>query len=106
MDSKRHIVFLDRETLPDFVTVRGPNFDHEWTNYPRSNPDQIIERAQNAEIIVTNKVPLSAETITALPNLKMIAVAATGTNVIDLDACRGRRDYSIEYSRIRHINSP
>lgn len=98
MSAKRNIVFLDRETLPDFVTVRAPGFDHEWTNYPRSSNEQIVERAQDAEIIVTNKVPLNAETIASLPNLKMIAVAATGTNVIDLDTCRGR---GITVSNIR-----
>jgi glycerate dehydrogenase len=98
MGAKRHIVFLDRETLPDFVTVRGPSFDHEWTNYPRSSPDQIVDRAQDAEIVVTNKVPLNADTIAALPQLKMIAVAATGTNIINLDACRGR---GITVSNIR-----
>lgn len=90
MSAARHIIFLDRETLPDFVTVRGPSFDHEWTNYQHSDPTQVVERASNSEIIVTNKVPVNAETIAALPNLKMIAVAATGTNVIDLDACRAR----------------
>lgn len=90
MSDKRHIVFLDRETLPEFVTVRAPNFAHEWTNYPRTDPVQVPERTKNADIVVTNKVPLSANTIAALPNLKMIAVAATGTNIIDLDACRER----------------
>lgn len=98
MGATRHIVFLDRETLPDFVTVRGLGFDHEWTNYQRSDPSQIIERARDAEIIVTNKVPLNAETIKALPNLKMIAVAATGTNVIDLEVCRAQ---GITVSNIR-----
>ncbi len=98
MGAARHIVFLDRETLPDFVTVRGPSFDHEWTNYQRSDPAQIIEKAADAEIIVTNKVPLSGDTIAALSNLKMIAVAATGTNLIDLEACRTR---GITVSNIR-----
>jgi len=98
MGAARHIVFLDRETLPDFITVRGPGFDHEWTNYPRSDPSQVVERAADAEIIVTNKVPLNAETIAALPNLKMIAVAATGTNVINVEACRAR---GITVSNIR-----
>lgn len=98
MSDARHIVFLDRETLPDFVKVRAPGFAHEWTNYQRSDPEQIIERAKDAEIIVTNKVPIKADTIDALPNLKMIAVAATGTNVIDLQACRDR---DITVSNIR-----
>lgn len=90
MGTARHIVFLDRETLPEFTTVRSPSFEHEWTNHQRSDASQVIERAADAEIIVTNKVPLNADTIAALPHLKMIAVAATGTNVIDLETCRAR----------------
>lgn len=90
MSAAKQIVFLDRETLPDFVKVRTPSFDHEWTNYPRTSSDQITDRARDAEIIVTNKVPLDAETLQALPNLEMIAVAATGTNIIDIDACRSQ----------------
>lgn len=90
MSAKKQIVFLDRETLPDFVTVRAPGFDHEWVNYQRTEPEQVLERTQDAEIIVTNKVPLNAETLSSLPNLKMIAVAATGTNIIDIDACRSQ----------------
>lgn len=51
---------------------------------------EIIARAANAEIVLTNKVLLSRETIAALPKLKYIGVLATGTNVVDLVAARER----------------
>ena len=94
----RRIVFLDRETLPDAVTVRRPGFAHDWQEYPRSRPEDIVERAKGAEIVVTNKVPLRVDTLAQLPELKLIAVAATGTDVIDLAACRER---GITVSNIR-----
>lgn len=56
--------------------------------HPRTSADQIIERARGAEIILTNKVPISAETMAALPDLRYIGVLATGVNVIDLDAAK------------------
>lgn len=66
--------------------------DNPWTEieslgdltvYPRTNIDQIVERARDAEIILTNKCPLSAETLAQLPKLKFISVLATGYNVVD-----------------------
>lgn len=94
----RRIVFLDRETLPDAVTVRRPDFPHDWQEYPRSRPEDVAERAKGAEIVITNKVPLRADTLAQLPDLKLIAVAATGTDVIDLAACKQR---GITVSNIR-----
>lgn len=58
--------------------------------HQRTGADQIIERARDAEIILTNKVPISAETISALPHLRYIGVLATGVNIIDLDAAKER----------------
>ncbi len=55
----------------------------ELTVYPRTPIDQIVERAKDADIILTNKCPLSAETLAQLPELKFIAVLATGYNIID-----------------------
>jgi glycerate dehydrogenase len=55
----------------------------ELTVYPRTPIDQIVERAKDADIILTNKCPLNAETLAQLPNLKFIAVLATGYNIID-----------------------
>jgi glycerate dehydrogenase len=56
----------------------------------RTPPAEIIARAANAEIILTNKTPLPRQTIAALPKLKYIGVLATGTNVVDLAAARER----------------
>jgi glycerate dehydrogenase len=75
------IVFLDRETLD--ANVRKPNFPHEYTEYAQTSPDQIVERLKGATICITNKVPLREATLKQLPGLKLIAVAATGTDVID-----------------------
>ncbi len=60
------------------------------TVYDRTASDQIIERSQGAAAIFTNKVPISAETIAQLPDLKFIGVLATGYNIIDLEAAAAR----------------
>ena len=75
------IVFLDRETLD--ANVRKPNFPHEYVEYAQTAPDQLVERLKGADICITNKVPLREATLKQLPDLKLIAVAATGTDVID-----------------------
>jgi glycerate dehydrogenase len=75
------IVFLDRETLD--ANVRKPNFPHDYTEHAQTAPDQIVERLKGATICITNKVPLREATLKQLPDLKLIAVAATGTDVID-----------------------
>jgi len=94
------IVFLDRDSL--IAQVRRPAFPHDWQDHPATAPDQVVERLQGASIAITNKVPLRAEAIVRLPDLKMVAVAATGTDNVDLAACRERgivvaniRDYSV-----------
>jgi glycerate dehydrogenase len=94
------IVFLDRDSL--IATVRPPAFEHEWQDYPATAPHEVVERLRGATVAITNKVPLRAEAIAQLPDLKLVAVAATGTDNVDLAACRERgiavcniRDYSL-----------
>jgi len=82
------IVFLDRDSI--IADIRRPSFAHEWSEYPASSGAQAAERLRGATIAITNKVPLRAETIAQLPNLKMIAVSATGTDNVDLAAARQR----------------
>ncbi len=84
------IVFLDRDTLGPSVSISRPSFEHGWTEYQRTSQDQVVERAKNAEIIITNKVPIRESSIAQLPNLKLIIVAATGYDVIDMESCRKR----------------
>lgn len=80
------IVFLDRDTLR--ADLRAPSFAHEWTDYDATQPDEVLERLRDATIAVTNKVRLRAETLRELPRLNMIAIAATGVDVVDLEYCR------------------
>ena len=58
------------------------------TVYDRTPDDEILARARDAEIILTNKTPLSAETLGRLPKLRFISVLATGHNVVDIEAAR------------------
>jgi glycerate dehydrogenase len=58
--------------------------------YDRSAPEQIVERSRDADILITNKVTISADAIERLPKLKFIAVTATGYNIVDVEAARRR----------------
>ncbi|MEO0447916.1 MAG: D-2-hydroxyacid dehydrogenase [Verrucomicrobiota bacterium] len=60
------------------------------TVYPRTSPAEIVERGQEAEVLLTNKVCLTAEILEQLPKLKYIGVLATGINVIDIPAAVAR----------------
>ncbi|MDT0216634.1 D-2-hydroxyacid dehydrogenase [Alcaligenes sp. AB3] len=102
MTSLTRIVFLDRETLSDSVALPQVPFKHELQVYGRTAPDQVAERIADAEIVISNKVALRRGHLQAAPNLKMIALAATGSDNIDLDAARERqivvsniRDYAV-----------
>lgn len=85
-----HIVFLDRDTLSPRTQLRRPAFPHTWQEYPRSTPEQAQARIADADIVLVNKVKLPAATLAGAPRLKLIAVAATGTDNIDLAACEAR----------------
>lgn len=82
------IVDLDAAGLR--AELRAPGFAHQWVSHATTSADEVVARLQGAQIAVSNKVPLSAATVDALPELKMIAIAATGANHIDLAACRAR----------------
>jgi glycerate dehydrogenase len=96
----QNIVFLDRDSV--IANIRKPSFEHRWHDYPATHESEVVERLRGATIAITNKVPLRADAIAQLPDLKMIAVAATGTDNVDLAACRERgivvaniRNYSL-----------
>lgn len=84
----QRIVYLDRASIS--VEVHRPGFACEWIEYQKTAADEVVERLAGATIAISNKVPITAATLAVLPDLKMIAVAATGTNQIDLEACRQR----------------
>ncbi|SDR62113.1 glycerate dehydrogenase [Paraburkholderia tuberum] len=85
----KNIIFLDRETLS--VELPRFSFAHRWVEYPSTRTEQIVERCRAANIVVTNKVPLSREALLQMPHLELIGVPAAGVNHLDLDACRARR---------------
>ena len=80
------IVFLDRESLD--ATVRTPTFDNTYAEYDATAPGEVVERLKGASVCITNKVKLGADMFAQLPDLKLIAVAATGTDVIDKTAAK------------------
>jgi glycerate dehydrogenase len=90
------IVFLERDTLR--AELRRPSFAHVWRDHGSTRPEEVLERLTDATIAVVNKAPLRANVLARLPRLHMIAVAATGTDNIDLEFCRER---GIKVSNVR-----
>ncbi len=82
------IVFLDRQSLK--AEVRRPAFPHHWEEHAQTPEAAVAERLAGATVAITNKVPIRRATLDKLPELKLIAMAATGYDVIDIDACRER----------------
>ncbi|EXI68125.1 MAG: Glycerate dehydrogenase [Candidatus Accumulibacter adjunctus] len=82
------IVYLERESI--VADVRRPTFPHHWQEHPCTLQAEVGQRLAGATIVIVNKLQIDAGLIAALPALQMIAVAATGTNNVDLDACRAR----------------
>lgn len=97
LEAQQQIVFLDRDSLQ--ATIRRPRFDHQWTDYPATAGQDTVARLQHASIAITNKVALQAADLARLPKLKLVAIAATGSDMVDLAACRAR---GIVVSNIRH----
>jgi glycerate dehydrogenase len=85
------IAFLDAFTLsisPDaFAPIRALG---ELIVYDRTPPEQIVERAASADVVLTNKTPLAAHSLSRLDRLKFIGVTATGYNVVDIVAAAVR----------------
>lgn len=81
-------VFLDRDTFAKEIELSAPEGLDEWTVYGRTEAAEVIERLQDTDIAVVNKVVLDAYILGQLPNLKFIQVAATGTNNIDHEAAK------------------
>ena len=80
------IVFLDSTAIPKHISIPRPSFEHTWTEYDHTSSAETIERAKDADIVITSKVIFDRETLKQLPKLKLIAITATGTNNVDLVA--------------------
>jgi len=89
--SSPSIVVLDGHTLnPGDLSWEGLGALGQLTCHDRTPAAEIVARARPAEILLTNKTPLTAATLGQLPNLKYIGVLATGYNVVDTVAARAR----------------
>ncbi len=86
-----NIVVLDGYTLnPGDLTWKDLESLGHCTVYDRSAPEEVVPRANDAEIVLTNKTVLSSGTIKRLPKMKYIGVLATGYNIVDIEAARDK----------------
>ena len=98
------IVFLDAYTLnPGDLDLSALENLGEVSVYDSTTPDQLKERAEEAEIIITNKYVMNEEAISQLPHLKYIIVAATGYNNVDLTVTKQK---DIKVSNVRNYSTP
>ncbi len=86
--SDYRIVFLDADTVGDVSNLDCFSNLGEYTVYPQTRLEKVAERVANQEIVITNKVKISAEVMQSTSDLALICVAATGTNNLDLAAAR------------------
>ena len=84
------LVFLDTLTVGEIPNMYLLNRFGEVSYYQTSRPEQILERVKEADVVITNKVVLDRNIIEQADNLKLICVAATGTNNVDKDAAKER----------------
>ena len=91
------VVFLDRASV--IANVRRPRGATDYLEYPHSEAHELVERLRSATVAITNKVPLREAVLRQLPQLRMIAVAATGYDIVDVGYCR---DHGIAVANIRN----
>jgi glycerate dehydrogenase len=93
----RRVVFLDRASLK--AAVRKPVGAGAYMEYDKTSPEEVVARLAGADVAIVNKVPMQAPTLEQLPDLKMIAVAATGYDVVDVAYCK---EHGIAVANIRN----
>jgi glycerate dehydrogenase len=87
----KKIVFLDRGTISPNARLKPLSFEHELVTFDATAPKEVASRIRDADIVITNKVKLGANDLAGATRLKLIAVAATGTDVIDVATCDERK---------------
>ncbi len=83
------IVFLDAYSVGEIDIAPISNLG-EYIQYENTLPEQVIERCTGADVVITNKVKLMQPELQALPDLKLICIAATGMNNVDLEFAAGK----------------
>ena len=86
----KNIVCIERGTLGPSINLRAPRFAHHWQDHDKTGVGDIASRLADADIAVVNKLPIGEAVLSRTPKLRMIAVTATGTDNVDLAACRSR----------------
>ncbi len=86
----RRIVFLDAATVGEDVSLSPLERHGDLSVFPSTSPSETAERIAEAEIVVTNKVRLDAERIAHAPSLQLVAIAATGSDHVDLTEAKNR----------------
>jgi len=82
-------VFLDQQTFSSSISLTSIESQVSQLNgYANTTDEQVIKRCQSADIIITNKVLLSENVLKQLPQLKLVCIAATGMNNVDLSAAK------------------
>ena len=98
-DRPARVVFLDRDTLSPETVLRPLTFPHELAVFDRTRPEQVAERIADADIVITNKAPVREAALDGAKRLRLVAVAATGTDIVDVKACAAR---GVTVSNIRN----
>src|SRR6202051_4010170 len=93
----QRVVFLDRASLK--AEVRKPSCAGEYIEHENTADSEIVPRLQGSTVAIVNKVPMRADTLQQLPQLKLIAVAATGYDVVDVPYCK---EHGIAVANIRN----
>lgn len=83
-----HVVFLDRGSLP--VRFLRPACATSYVEHDHTLPAEVLPRLRGVSVAITNKVALRAAVLEQLPELRLVAVAATGYDCVDVSACRAR----------------
>ncbi|PPK88587.1 glycerate dehydrogenase [Neolewinella xylanilytica] len=94
MPTATKITFLDAASVEDLPAFDTFNELGHFTAYSHTKPDDVVDRAGGAQVVIVNKVRLTAEIIGELPDLRLICVAATGVNNVDKEAA-GERNIPI-----------
>ena len=79
-----NITFLDLETIGKVDNLKLISKLGNFDFYDETKPEQVVERCQGKEVVILNKVEMTEEMMKQLPGLKLICVAATGINNVDL----------------------
>lgn len=87
---KHRVVFLDDEGIGPDVALPEIASEHSWVSYRYTQPEQVVEHLHGATIALTCSVALREEHLAQLPDLQMISLALTGTDIVDMEYCKAR----------------